>query len=463
MLFTLTAKNANRFVFFHPKEDQKDARLSVAYKFSVEKKEWFKVHEITTPMIVYDRYWTKDINEKKEFDTFKTRLKIRGAAVYNSPDITRFVRDKYETYKFLKKNGVSTPYTELLLSESLDNVLLNLNDGRFYIKPTTGSRGNGICLLTKYATKFTLQVDDKSIESYESIVSYLKLIISARDKFIIQPEIARSKFCESSYDIRVLVNRIEKELVITGIGVRIGKENDYRSNLNQGGDAMSIDRFLDLDSKIDSKSIIHDISKLVIDVSTLIQKDKGDFIELGFDLILNKKMKPSIIEINSKPSRWMFVLVSENESESDNNRRHYKKLRDKSVRLPAESLIFEHKKRLMKIKIKFHDLDLQDENQLIDWIKKDSHKGLVISKEVQPTVEGYMGGSEIVSYVFQALIVGIPVFTGVVDSVLNWKEYRSKEFTAEVTDSRTGTKYNITTKNFDELRELVDSIENEEE
>lgn len=305
--------------------------------FKLINEEWIITTDVI-PKVIYDRFLRKN-ESLEEYTSFIEYLKkdCRFLSPFNLVDT---VGNKITFHRFLEKHQIpSLPATIL---SNLDYKTLqyyfSLNN-TLYIKPLRGSRGFDIVTLRKVDNQQYERIDkmDKIIVQTNDLIQYLKDNFS-QNHFLVQPKADLIDFHQKAYDVRVLVqNRGYNDYQITGMGVRIGATGSQVSNLDVKGAAMAIDDFLPLLTNQDIHPIIQKIERLCLNCTQTLHQAFGEFAEVAFDILITEGFEPIILEANSKPSRWVFVVISDSLIHSHPDKsQQFLDLRTKSVRTPVE-------------------------------------------------------------------------------------------------------------------------------
>jgi ribosomal protein S6--L-glutamate ligase len=167
-------------------------------------------------------------------------------------------RDKWISFQLMAKAGLPLPKTTLGSPAYLKDFLKDFGNGQVIIKILEGTHGNGVILC----------------ENYTNALSTVETLQGLRTRFVMQEFIAESR----GTDIRAIVvgNKVIAAMK------RSSKDNDFRSNLHQGGSATTY-----LLSDREREVAIGAAKALQLDVC-------------GVD-ILQSKRGPLILEVNSTP------------------------------------------------------------------------------------------------------------------------------------------------------------------
>ena len=124
--------------------------------------------------------------------------------------------------------------------------------------------------------------------------------------FIVQQCISLLQYKEKPLDFRVLCQKqLSEKWQLTSAIARVSSKDQFVSNLARGGEIQKVNNVLF--DNFDSKQIPHIkrlIKELALEVAEIIDGTaEGIFAELGIDLALDETGKPTIIEVNTKPSK----------------------------------------------------------------------------------------------------------------------------------------------------------------
>jgi len=180
--------------------------------------------------------------------------------------------------------------------------------GSVYLKPDEGTGGHGIYKITK-ENNFILRTGSlvRSFNSLHVLFASIqrKLI---RDKYIVQEGIVLLKHNNHPFDIRVMVQKNEKGiLVVTGIIGRRAQRNKIVTNYHSGGTPLPIDTLLK--SHLDDESrkqYIQMIERLGKDASIVLGRSYRSKRAFGVDIAIDYKMNPWVLEINTQPDMSIF-------------------------------------------------------------------------------------------------------------------------------------------------------------
>jgi hypothetical protein len=325
-------------LFFSPIDWHIDRDEVDGYVYNEGK--WIKIRA-PFPKIVYDRSFSKAEEGKEKIEFFRRFLVQKHIPVLNPVGYADLLNDKIAFHRFLADRGLPTLETlpiEFMLS---DEFAVHGKIRELYLKPIMGTGGFGIFVLKKQGTEFILDnhinTQRRQFSTARDAFDYLTGIIDVKSYFL-QPAADMYYFEGSPFDIRVLVqNYGVGDYHVTGTGVRVGSKGGYVSNLNSGGTALPPEALAGYYYQHYQKNILAEmeqIASLCLSCCRELEREFGNFLEIGFDILLTKDKGPVILEGNSKPSRWIFNVLADYFSDNPEQFEKYRRLRAETVRVP---------------------------------------------------------------------------------------------------------------------------------
>lgn len=217
---------------------------------------------------------------------------------------------KLGKYTFMKRYKMIRSFLPDTRKATLSNMKTMLRlYGSVYLKPDEGTGGHGIYKIKKEKNNFILRTRS-NVRNFNSLnvlfASIQRILI--RDKYIVQKGIVLLKHNNRPFDIRVMVQKNEKGiLVATGVIGRQAKRNKIVTNYHSGGTPLPIDTLLKSHLNDESrKQYIQIIERLGINASTVLGKSYRSKRAFGVDIAIDYKMNLWVLEINTKPDMSIF-------------------------------------------------------------------------------------------------------------------------------------------------------------
>ncbi|MTI71478.1 MAG: YheC/YheD family protein [Firmicutes bacterium] len=292
--------NTNCLLYYFSKDDINSNGLLInGYIYSNKEKKW-KSYKLPIPNVIYNRCEEFNIH-----NYFKGNKNIK----FINPDI---VLDKWHFYKKLfKYKDIEKYLIKTTLYKGFENIkkMLNKCDSLF-IKAYHGSRGKQVLYIKRNEEGFEVELYLKGLKriqisdmkELEKIVGYF----TGDGNFIVQERINLIKYKDRFIDIRVLIQKnISGNWYARTPFARIGKGSFAITNYSAGGDGYSYTTIYPNLNKY-YKNISIPTSKtlkdIAIKIATYIDKEYGDFGEIGIDLAIDENGKIYFIEGNEFPA-----------------------------------------------------------------------------------------------------------------------------------------------------------------
>ncbi len=305
--------------------------------FRFENQQWIKCTE-QIPKILYDKFTNKPPEIPIDFNVFIDEMLQTGKEFTTPRTLVNLIKNKVEFHKYLQEKDINT-LEAILLSELTEKSFKQLykRTKELYIKPIDGSNGEGIAFFEKQTQFGILKERDKTtVIPINECYGYIKSNFDNNEYFI-QPKADYLEFEGKANDIRVLIqNQGNAHYTVTGQGLRVGKKGDWISNLSAGGNALPLEKLkttLNQNGQDLEKTLL-DIKTLCLNCTQVLHEEFGEFAEIAYDILLTKTNGPIILEANSKPGRWIFVMLADNYPQNSEEYLTYMNLRKLSTKMP---------------------------------------------------------------------------------------------------------------------------------
>ncbi|MFS0862495.1 YheC/YheD family protein [Fredinandcohnia sp. 179-A 10B2 NHS] len=261
------------------------------------------------PDVVHNRIHSRKKEQSSLFKTFVSTLQENHTPFFNDHFL-----NKWEVHEILQENDHLLSYlpdTELLTHRDILYEMLEKYECVF-IKPVHGSQGKNIFRISKTNENiYFLDYTTFSGEIETVYHSFTALFQSLhyrfkQQTFIVQQCIPLLQYKEMPLDFRILCQKQENEKWSTTSAVaRVSSKDQFVSNIARGGEIKKLnDVLLDNFEAREVPNIKRLMKDLSIEVASIIDmSNEGVYAELGIDLALDKDGKPTIIEVNTKPSK----------------------------------------------------------------------------------------------------------------------------------------------------------------
>jgi hypothetical protein len=266
---------------------------------------WFPL-----PDVLYDR--VIEFSEKEERLINKARKKFRS-----NPKI-KLLNDfndigKWELCQVLSKYPEAKKYVpETIIYNNFDDVLYMLRKNELiFIKSFYGTQGKEVLSIEKLNDKYKLNFYQKGAEEIllDNINEVEEFVIKfiGNKEFIIQQGIKLLTYKGRSMDIRMFIMKNEAGIWETIYkGARIAKEGFPLTNIHAGGVYAIYDRlYPELKKQYSSVELpsAQKLSEVTLMLTSYIEKELGNYGELGIDIGIDILGKVWIIEANVMPGK----------------------------------------------------------------------------------------------------------------------------------------------------------------
>jgi len=314
----IEAKKLNLELFIFQPKDISWEKKTIKTFHKVNDK--FAEEEIPLPDVVYDRMFSRTVQEIETFKEIHRKFNQLNIPIISSRKFIKLACNKWKFYQLLHKSKFFRPHLpKTFLHETIITKNLLKKYQAVILKPKYGGLGTGIISVIKknfilpiYIVEY--QTKNNGIhKKHKKISISLKIISSLIKKswkrgggYIVQEKLTVAQYQKRVFDLRVMIQKTKKGWVVSGVGGRIAPPKGFLANIHAGG---TIENGADIIKNVflkKSSVILKRIKKISVALADYLEKSTGPAIEMGIDYILDKKGKIWIIEVNSKPSRFIF-------------------------------------------------------------------------------------------------------------------------------------------------------------
>ncbi|USB32682.1 YheC/YheD family protein [Paenibacillus sp. YPG26] len=183
-----------------------------------------------------------------------------------------------------------------------------------YLKPSHGTGGYGIYKLSRTLDGYLLQNGTQS-RRFKSFDHAYEAFEKSRGRrlYLVQQGIPLLRHHGRPFDLRVMVQRNpQSKWEVTGIVGRVAQPNKVVTNYHNGGQPKPVEELLaPLMSQAEIRRYIHRLHRLGIRVSSHLSGIFPRFRAYGIDIGLDTDLKPWIIEVNTRPDKYIFNALKD--------------------------------------------------------------------------------------------------------------------------------------------------------
>jgi len=217
---------------------------------------------------------------------------------------------KYGKYQFMRKYSEIAGYLPETRWATKSNIQDMLNKySSLYVKPDKGTGGHGIYKIAKSGRGYV----SKSGTVTRRFASLGALCRSFRKlphngKYVAQRGIGLLKHNHRPFDIRVMVQKDKRgRLKATGIVGRLARPGKIVTNFHSGGKPLPVETLLSSYLRDQNRAkYIKELEALGQRASEVLQKCYRSKPAFGVDIAIDSRMKPWVLEINTKPDKSIF-------------------------------------------------------------------------------------------------------------------------------------------------------------
>lgn len=318
--FTEIAKAAHKrnieFCRFTPDQINIQSKQMNGEKYNYDENNWI-AETLPIPNFIYDRTFHSVTRKENEISDnikwLKSETTFLGHGLPSKWDIYEALKDHPLLQAFL-------PPTSKL--ETAEDVIHKLDDYKqIVLKPTFGSRGSGLYLLssTESGTMIkTFKKGEKQERLFKSKSQLIKWLARLLQKYsyLCQPYLKLATKEEEPFDLRILLQKNHRnQWVERGRGIRLGQKGLLTANLATGGLMLPIVTFLRQHPHSIPLQAEQTIEHIIRTLPQEVELKFNRLFELGIDLGIDQDGKIWILDINSKPGRKVVELLYPNHIE----------------------------------------------------------------------------------------------------------------------------------------------------
>lgn len=262
------------------------------------------------PKVIYDRCFGKNARN----DSIKLRKELgREYSIINAaPKL-----NKWETIIALRKNK---KLIDIIPETTLYHTYKDVEEALYklpsvYLKPDSLYKGKGVYRVSRpqegssFKVEHRAEIKNKNLVTYFNDLSEIDKLISnyaiLGNGYIIQEEILKACYKGYPFDFRLLLQKDwEGNWQPSGIAVRIAAPGSIITSPRSGGAVEGFSTVIKevFNEDIGAKNGLYEnVITIAGEVADTIEKEFGDFAEIGLDMTIDINKKVWIIEANGKP------------------------------------------------------------------------------------------------------------------------------------------------------------------
>ncbi|WNQ12510.1 YheC/YheD family protein [Paenibacillus aurantius] len=234
--------------------------------------------------------------------------------------LSRYVASKWRKTEALLPDPAIRDYipaTVKMTRSSLHDMLVRY--GTVYVKPDSGLQGKGVMRVERREGrrhKYKYQAGEKiyHFRVYGELYDALRKVIKGR-KYLAQKGIPMLTYNKRPFDLRVMVQtNLDQKWETTGIIGRVAHPKRIVTNYHSGGQLKPVEKLLTpYLSPSRKKEQIRELEELGVRVGRRMGSRFPGVKEVGLDVALDGKVRPWILEVNTRPDPYIFRTLKDKE------------------------------------------------------------------------------------------------------------------------------------------------------
>jgi hypothetical protein len=254
------------------------------------------------PKVTHNRAITLTSIWKKKLETL-----AQSSIVFNR--LNRF--SKHKIYDLLLKNRSLRkylPHTKRYSRQNLNSVMKMRDYPALFIKPTSGSVGNGIFKLTQHTSgKWNMhwKKGKPNRSTQKRTAEFLDHYIG-NQSYIIQEAIPLATFNGRPYDLRVSVQRgANGKWQLTGMVGKVAAVGRHVTNVAKGGSVKRCEELFQA-SGFQTEAMQQAVSNVSLEIAKFLGNKLPHLADIGLDMGVDRNGNIKLIEMNGRDQRITF-------------------------------------------------------------------------------------------------------------------------------------------------------------
>lgn len=191
-----------------------------------------------------------------------------------------------------------------------DDHLLHMLDqfGTVFVKPDKGGGGVGIIRVKREKNGF---VECKSLKHHkivpiEQVIPLIHTYLKPDKQYLIQQGISLAQIKGRPFDLRLMLQRIDRHWELTGIAAKLAARGKIVTNFCKGGKPYTAKDAVSKVCPTDAPKKMAELKKLAYRVAHVLSDRFKGLRELGIDAGIDNNGNIWIFEVNTRPNFKMF-------------------------------------------------------------------------------------------------------------------------------------------------------------
>lgn len=315
-LFTVAGKKLGVDVYvFTPENIDETNRRIHAHMYDPASRRWMRKW-IPYPDLFLDRSRFHSVERYRTVSSFRRR----------NPHlffVSKPLPNKWTLYQHLSRRPAIRPYLpHTVLYRRFDDLRRELlTRGTVFLKPINGTGGRDILRIERkapgvYSVRGRMKNRRIIPERHVNLPGLRAIMLAKKpaNRYIIQQAIDLRLNNGSVHDYRMLVQKNGNgKWEVTGCAGRVGPSGSITSNLHGGGRAVPMMKLLTRWFKSEqlARKTADEIYAFGLLMGETLESIFGRICEFGLDIAVDHNRRIWLLEVNSKPSRQVFIRIGD--------------------------------------------------------------------------------------------------------------------------------------------------------
>ncbi len=249
-------------------------------------------YDVRAAMLCTERKVTIRMKKKKKQSYIASKL-VKTQVVLRSPELAKHV-------------PLTRPLTRSRLFRMLERY------GMVYVKPDTGSQGNGVLRVEKRARAYRYRSGVRTLD-FPTFQAMFRSVSkhTGRRRYVVQKGIHVLTYQGRLFDFRVMIQKNPAgKWECTGTAGRLAHPRKAVTNGSQGGTIFTASLLIKPSAGAAATTrLLRSMNRLAHLAAVQFSRAYPAVKELGVDIAIDRRLKPWILEVNTRPDPCPFTKL----------------------------------------------------------------------------------------------------------------------------------------------------------
>lgn len=226
------------------------------------------------------------------------------------------VASKWLKTRVLARNEALAHYLPKTVRWHPDKLFTMLSQfGLVFLKPDKGGGGFGVFSVERLErNRYEVRYGTKrqTIADNHSLVAFLRRKMPRGRRYLMQQGIRLATVAGRPFDIRIIVQKPEKNWVVTGMAAKVAPKEKIVTNRSRGGIAVPVAKAVGQSFGWTKDRVHHlerQLTSIALHTAYTLEQQFRQLRVLGLDVGLNQAGNPWIFEVNTRPQFQLFLRI----------------------------------------------------------------------------------------------------------------------------------------------------------